>query len=84
VSPASLSCRDLIEFLAAYLDDELPPRERAAFEAHLAICPYCVDYLAAYRRTIHLGRRAHAAEAEILEEVPAELLGAILAARAQG
>ena len=47
------------------------------------MCPYCVDYLTTYRETIHLGKRAHAAEAEILEEVPAELLGAILAARAR-
>lgn len=84
MSAGKLSCRELIEFLAAYLDDELPPQERAAFEAHLSICPYCVDYLATYRRTIHLGKRAHAAEAEMLEEVPAELVGAILAARAQG
>jgi anti-sigma factor RsiW len=84
VSARSLSCRELIEFLAAYLDDELPPHERAAFEAHLSLCPYCVDYLSAYRRTIHLGKRAWAADAEILEEVPAELLGAILAARVQG
>ena len=76
-----LSCRELIEFLAAYLDDELAPEERAAFEAHLFVCPYCVDYLATYRKTIHLGRQALAAEAEILEEVPAQLLDAILASR---
>ena len=80
----SLNCRELIEFLAAYLDDELAREERTAFDRHLAICPYCRDYLATYRQTIHLGKRALAAEAEILEEVPRELLNAILAARAQG
>jgi anti-sigma factor RsiW len=84
VSARKLSCRELIEFLAAYLDDELAPQERAAFESHLEVCPYCVDYLATYRRTIHLGKRAHAADAEILEEVPAQLVGAILAARTPG
>lgn len=84
MSVRKLSCRDLIEFVAAYLDDELPPQERAAFEAHLSVCPYCVDYLATYRRTIHLGKRAHAAEVEMLEEVPAQLVGAILAARRPG
>ena len=80
----SFNCRELIEFLSAYLDDELPGEERAAFERHLAVCPYCRDYLATYRQTIHLGKRALEAEAELLEEVPRELLNAILAARAQG
>jgi len=79
----TLSCRELIEFLAAYLDEELPGEERAAFERHLAVCPYCRDYLATYHQTIHLGKRALAAEAEVLEEVPRELLSAILAARTQ-
>jgi anti-sigma factor RsiW len=76
-----LSCREVIEFLAAYLDDELAPEQRAAFEIHLSLCPYCVDYLATYRETIHLGKQAIAGEAETREEVPAELVDAILAAR---
>jgi len=80
----TLNCRELIEFLAAYLDGELAPEERAAFEIHLSLCPYCVDYLATYRKTIHLGKQALAGEAEILQEVPAELVGAILAARQRG
>jgi anti-sigma factor RsiW len=76
-----LTCRELIEFLADYLDGELAAEERAAFDAHLAVCPYCVDYLASYRETIHLGRRALAVEAELLGEVPVELVEAILASR---
>jgi len=79
----SLNCRELIEFLAAYLDDELTPADRAAFEIHLSKCPYCRDYLATYRATIHLGRRALDAEAGILEEVPAEIVDAILAVRSR-
>jgi anti-sigma factor RsiW len=80
----TLDCRELIEFLAAYLDGELAAEERAAFESHLSLCPHCVDYLASYRKTIHLGKQALAAEAEILQEVPAELVAAILAARQRG
>jgi anti-sigma factor RsiW len=79
----SLSCRELIEFLASYLDDELPAGERAAFDAHLAVCPYCIDYLASYRETIHLGKQALAPEAEALEKIPVELVDAILDARAR-
>ncbi len=81
MSARKLSCRELIEFLIAYLEDELAPEERAAFEAHLAVCPYCVDYVASYRETIHLGKRALAAEAEALENVPEQLVDAILASR---
>src|SRR5207253_1420073 len=38
----ALTCRDFIEFLAAYLGGELSPEERATFEAHPAECPDCV------------------------------------------
>jgi hypothetical protein len=34
------------ERLSAYLDEELPPGERAVVEAHLAACPECAAFLA--------------------------------------
>jgi len=80
----TLSCRDLIEFLARYLDGELPPDERARFDAHLAACPYCVDYLASYRETIRLGREACEPDAGPPEDLPPELVDAILASRTRG
>ncbi|HEY8153541.1 MAG TPA: zf-HC2 domain-containing protein [Myxococcota bacterium] len=76
-----LTCRELIDFLAAYLDGELAPDPRAAFDAHLALCPSCVDYLAGYRETIRLGKRACEPDAELPSDVPSELVDAILAAR---
>ncbi len=76
-----MTCRELIDFLAAYLDGELAPAERSAFEAHLAVCPHCVDYLASYRTTILLEKQAFGGEAEVPEEVPPELVSAILDAR---
>jgi anti-sigma factor RsiW len=79
----SMSCRELIEFLAAYLDGELARDERARFDAHLAVCPYCRDYLESYRETVHLGKRAFEAGDAVPEDVPAELVDAILAARAR-
>ena len=81
MSGRTLSCRELIEFLAAYLDAELPPAEHAAFETHLASCPSCIDYLASYRETIRLGKLAFTADSEPPADVPAELIDAILAAR---
>ena len=76
-----LTCRELIDFLAAYLDGELAPGPRAAFEAHLSRCPACVDYLASYRETIRLGKKACEPDAELPADVPSELVDAILAAR---
>lgn len=76
-----LSCREAIEFLAAYLDGELAVEEHQAFGVHLSRCPACVDYLATYRKTIQLGKRALAADVEGLDDVPAELVNAVLAAR---
>ena len=76
-----LSCRELIDFLAAYLDGELAPEARADFDRHLSLCPSCVDYLASYRETVRLGKRACEPDAELPADVPPELVDAILAAR---
>jgi anti-sigma factor RsiW len=76
-----LTCEELIDFLAAYLDGELPADARARFERHLSLCPPCVDYLAGYRESVRLGKRAYAPEADLPADVPDELVAAILAAR---
>ena len=77
----TLTCRELIEYLARYLDDELPAGERADFDAHLAICPACVDYLTSYRETIRIGKLACQPDEPASNDVPRELVDAILAAR---
>lgn len=76
-----LTCRELIDFLAAYLDGELAPGVRADFEAHLSVCPNCVDYLASYRETIRLGKRACDLDVELPADIPRDLIDSILAAR---
>jgi anti-sigma factor RsiW len=77
-----MTCRELIDFLMAYLDGELPADRRAIFDAHVAICEDCRRYLATYRETVALGRDAcEADDAPLDESVPEELVGAILAAR---
>jgi anti-sigma factor (TIGR02949 family) len=76
-----LTCRELIDFLAAYLDGELPEPTRGSFERHLAACPACVDYLASYRETIRLGKQACRPDEDLPAEVPSELVEAILSAR---
>ena len=80
-----MTCRDFVEFLSEYLSGELAKLERAEFEAHLAECPACVAYLDSYRKTIQLLKAASAhAEDQVPEEVPEQLVRAILVARARG
>jgi anti-sigma factor RsiW len=57
-TPRDLTCRELVDFLMAWLDDELPASERASFAAHLEECEDCVAYLRSYEATLRLERRA--------------------------
>lgn len=77
MKPRMLTCQELIGFLAAYVDGDLTAEERVRFDAHLAVCPHCVDYLRGYRESVRLGKAAFAD----VDEVPEELVDAILAAR---
>ena len=80
-----MNCRKFIEFLMEYLNGELSPAEHAEFEAHLAECPWCVAYMQTYQEAIRLGKAVFAdEESNVPEEVPEELIQAILAARARG
>ena len=79
-----MTCREIVDFLMAYLDGELSAEEKALFEEHLCECPPCVDYLETYRVTIRLGKEACAEERGGCADVPEELIRAILAARKQG
>lgn len=82
-----LTCRDFIEFIMAWLDDELEPATRSRFAEHLAECVACEDYLRSYQLTVKLGKRAFLPgrpDDAIPEDVPEELVQAVLAARKQG
>jgi anti-sigma factor RsiW len=79
-----MNCREFTEFLHEYLFDQLPVRERAEFEKHLAECPWCVAYLDSYQKTIALEQAAFAGaeDAPPPADAPEELIQAILRARA--
>lgn len=48
----SVVCQQAVELVTDYLEGALSRRERARFEAHLAECPHCREYLAQIRETI--------------------------------
>jgi anti-sigma factor RsiW len=78
-----MTCREFIDFLMEYTEGAIPAAQRAKFDAHLAECPGCVDYLRTYQETVRLGNEALARTNTVVpEEVPEELVKAILAARA--
>ena len=49
-----LSCQELVELVTDYLEGTLSARAQRRFEAHLAGCPHCTEYLAQMRETIRL------------------------------
>ena len=75
-----LTCREVNDFLAAYVASELAADECTLFEAHLAVCPDCQTYLRQYETTRELCKGALDAEARDAG-VPEELVQAIVAAR---
>ncbi len=77
-----MTCRDMVEFLMGYLENDIPEAQRVEFESHIQLCPPCLDYLETYKETIRLGKAVCQAEDEAVSgDVPEELVQAILAAR---
>ncbi len=77
-----VTCREFIDFLDQYTDGSLDQEVRAKFEQHMAVCPYCVDYLKTYSDTIQIARAACAEDASAPPpaEAPEELIQAIISA----
>jgi anti-sigma factor RsiW len=69
--PSPLVCQKVVELVTDYLEDAMPPRERARFERHIADCPNCRRYLAQMRTTLAvLGRiEAEAVAPEAMDEM---------------
>lgn len=73
-----ITCRQLIDFIADYLDGTLEASARREFERHLGVCPSCVAYLESYRRTVALGKAAlRPTDDAPGPEVPASFMAAV-------
>jgi anti-sigma factor RsiW len=68
-----LSCQELVELVTDYLEDALPPEQRAGFDAHLELCDGCTAYLEQMRATITLVGRL--TPEDVTPEAEAALLG---------
>jgi anti-sigma factor RsiW len=47
-----MACNQLVDLVTAYLEGTLPGTERMRFDAHLAECPFCTEYVAQMRATV--------------------------------
>ena len=47
-------CQQAVELVTDYLEGTLSRADQRRFEAHLAGCPHCTEYLAQMRKTIEL------------------------------
>jgi predicted anti-sigma-YlaC factor YlaD len=52
-----MPCQELVEVITDYLEAAIEQRDRRRFEAHLAECEACRDYLEQFRQTIALAGR---------------------------
>jgi anti-sigma factor RsiW len=57
LSHRDLVCQQVVELVTDYLEGTLSRAARRRFEAHLAGCPHCTEYLAQMRETIGLTGR---------------------------
>jgi len=70
-TPISITCREAIARMSAYLDRELGPLDLVRLVLHLATCAPCRAYLRTLRRTIQVAGRA--ADVEMPEEMKRRL-----------
>ncbi len=67
-----LTCGELVELVTDYLDGSLSRRDRARFEAHIAACGNCTQYVEQFRETIRLTGTLR--ESDVSPEAKAALL----------
>jgi len=67
-----LTCRELVELVTDYLEGSLSRRDRARFDAHIAACENCTQYVEQFRETIRLTGTLR--ESDVSPEAEAALL----------
>lgn len=74
-----ITCRQLIDFIVAYVDGTLEETAKAELERHLGVCTSCRNYLDSYRTTMSLAKVSLTDEP--LDDVPDELVQRVLSRR---
>ena len=75
-------CRELVELVTPYLENVLPPEERAVIDRHLDACDGCRTYVEQMRQTIRaLG---HVSDEAITAQTREQVLAIFRAWRTRG
>ena len=69
-----MKCREVVELMTDYLEGALSEADRRRFEAHIAGCAGCREYLAQLRRTIRVAGQLN--DEPVPPELKAELIRA--------
>ncbi len=77
-----MNCKELVELITSYLEDSLPPDERARFEEHLASCKGCQGYMQQMQTTIRLTGKL--TEDEVVGKARKDLLSVFRSWKAGG
>lgn len=67
----SVTCEDAIEVLSDYVDGQMDGSTKAAFQAHFADCPPCLDFLATFKTTLVVSKKV--CDEQIPDEVRTRL-----------
>jgi len=78
-------CERIEEFIVDFLDNKLSDQQHKEFSMHIDLCPKCKVYLDNYKKTIDAVKVIHAlpGNGEDVDEMPEELVQAILTARTE-
>ncbi len=76
-----MTCKELCEFIADYIEGELPEAQRLSFKSHIDLCTSCRDYMENYLHTIRAERAAMDCNRREFPPMPDEMVKAILEAR---
>lgn len=80
--PLMITCEAFEDFILAYLDGDLPAKQKFVFELHLKVCRECRAYLRAYRASMELARNGLEQDGAFLPgDVPEDLVTAVVEAR---
>ena len=67
-----ISCKQLVDLVADYLEESIPDEARVQFEQHLSECGYCTAYVQQLQVTVTLTKKL--GEDELDKPAPKELL----------
>lgn len=70
-----ISCKELVDLVADYMEETLSEEARAQFEQHLSECGYCTNYVQQIKLTVRLTKQMTEAEAADTDQhTPDEVL----------